>query len=386
MTVISSQDLTDGAVGPLHPIRVLRRRGTVAAVSFGWLAAEIVIFRDRVAGAVTGISRVDPWWLLVAVGATAASMGGFARAQRRMLATGGVTVSMRRMLAAVYTANALNWTLPGGSALSAAFLWQRWRSWGATAGTAAFALTAGGVLSSATFAVICLAAALTVDPHAAASAAVAGAAVTSGMVAAVFVRRRPHGATLVAARCARVLDRIVVTVRASLMGRARKRGTARGGPASGSGYGLEDFVSRMASDLRGVSPRRRDWSVGVTFAMVNWLADLACLLACARAVYLHGASVPLLVVSWIVGAAAASVSLVPGGIGIVDVAMVAVLTAGGLHTVGATTAVVLYRAISCLLVVAVGWVACAVGRGVRTSQLRRGGGVERPRSSDAEHA
>lgn len=75
-------------------------------------------------------------------------MGSFTRVQRRILATGGIRVSMRRMVSLTYAANALSETLPAGVALSSAYTFQRMRVWGASAPLAGFTLLATGVLST----------------------------------------------------------------------------------------------------------------------------------------------------------------------------------------------------------------------------------------------
>ncbi|MBN9620558.1 MAG: hypothetical protein J0H43_12650, partial [Actinobacteria bacterium] len=50
---------------------------------------------------------------------------------------------------------------------------------------------------------------------------------------------------------------------------------------------------------------------------------------------------------------------IPGGFGPTDAAMILTLTGGGVATVSATAAVLLYRLISFALIVAVGWIVWA---------------------------
>ena len=130
--------------------------------------------------------------------------------------------------------------------------------------------------------------------------------------------------------------------------------------------GAAAAVRRTADELDAVRPRRRDWVAGGSFALLNWLADLACLVAVFQAVHgTEGTSFPLVLTAYVAGMSASSVAFLPGGLGVVEVAMIVALHAGGVATAPATAAVLLYRFISCILVVAIGWlfvVASAVAR------------------------
>ena len=62
-----------------------------------------------------------------------------------------------------------------------------------------------------------------------------------------------------------------------------------------------------------------------------------------------------LVIAYCAGMAAASVPIVPGGLGVVDAALVLGLVAGGLSGALAVAAVVLYRLISFGFIIGLGW-------------------------------
>jgi uncharacterized membrane protein YbhN (UPF0104 family) len=64
--------------------------------------------------------------------------------------------------------------------------------------------------------------------------------------------------------------------------------------------------------------------------------------------------------------ATSELSPLPGGLGVVDAALVLSLVAGGIPAAAALPAVVLYRLVSLVGVVTVGWLVLAV------QQLRRG--------------
>jgi uncharacterized membrane protein YbhN (UPF0104 family) len=69
--------------------------------------------------------------------------------------------------------------------------------------------------------------------------------------------------------------------------------------------------------------------------------------------------------------AASGISLLPGGIGVVDTTMVLVMVAGGIPAAAALPAVLLFRLISLVAVVAAGWLVVAVqARGGRVRSAR----------------
>ena len=126
-------------------------------------------------------------------------------------------------------------------------------------------------------------------------------------------------------------------------------------PAAGA-----DRLARIAEQLQAVRPTARDWTAATGYALLNWLLDLACLAACAHAVGLTGVGMTALLTAYVAGMAASGLSLLPGGLGAVDAALVLGLVAAGSPATVALSAVVLYRMISLVGVVAAGWVVHAV--------------------------
>jgi uncharacterized protein (TIRG00374 family) len=120
---------------------------------------------------------------------------------------------------------------------------------------------------------------------------------------------------------------------------------------------------------------RLGWRAGATasvYAAVNWTADAACLAVCVRAL---GVPVPWTHLAIVYGAmlGAASLSFTPAGIGIVESAIAVALVESGVPTSAAIVAALLYRAISCWLVLSIGWVSYAMMR-----QRKVASGVSRP--------
>jgi hypothetical protein len=119
-------------------------------------------------------------------------------------------------------------------------------------------------------------------------------------------------------------------------------------------------LRRIVTEVSAIKPRPRDWLVGVGLAEVNWLADLACLVACCGAVGAHQSSLLLVALAYVAGKTATSLTFLPGGLGVTDAAMIFTLTQGGVSTGSAAAAVLLYRLISFALVVALGWLIWAI--------------------------
>jgi hypothetical protein len=138
--------------------------------------------------------------------------------------------------------------------------------------------------------------------------------------------------------------------------------------------GVDEF-ERLVGQLRLVRPGARDWTAAAAYGLGNWMFDVACLAASVAALGVRGVTLPLLVVSYTAGMAASGISLLPGGIGVVDTTMVLAMVAGGVPAVAALPAVLLYRLISLVAVVAAGWLVAAVHarRTGRTAVSRRPG-------------
>lgn len=307
----------------------------LAGAAVAVLVVEVVLVAPYLVRALSSIEDANPWWLVLALAAEVGSMASFARLQRVMLRSGGVSVRMRDALATAFAGNAMSVTLPGGSIASFAYTLRRMRSWGASAPLAAFSLAATGVLSTIALTVL-----------AAAGGALAGDSSELGLVVlevlgiavlvvgAVVLLSRPRTVGRLAEGLLRVWSRVrpisVATRRAK--------------------------VDAVLVELSAVHPTPRTWARGLAFASVNWANDLLCLLAASYAV---GASPSLgtLLLAYAAGmAAASSVPFLPGGIGAVEPALVLALVHGGVPLATATASVLVYRLISFGLVAAAGWI------------------------------
>ena len=266
------------------------------------------------------------------------------------------------MLGLTYAANALSVTFPGGTALSSGYVFRRLRGWGATVPAAGFTVVASGLLSLVGFAVLAVLVGISAGDDLTSSVLVIVAAAVVALAALALRRRDP----------AVLLQRAVP---AGVRGLNRLlRRTPDAGLAA---------AQRFTDDLTAIHPRHRDWLVGLGMAVLNWGADLVCLFACCEAIGADHASLVLVMVAYVAGMSASSISLLPGGFGIVDAAMIFALTSGGVSTVAATAGVVLYRLISFLLVVLVGWLTW-IGTWVLERRQAAAALARGPRSDDPE--
>lgn len=323
--------------GPEQPGRERssrRVRRVLALAAIALVVIEIVIVAPEIGSAVEALRTVDLNWVGVAVLATAVSMSMFGLGRRRLLAAAGVRTSAGASVAAAFVANALHVTLPGGAAFSTAYTYRWMRVRGATVAVSTWVLVAGGVLATGSLLAMGLAGALLAGQR---GGLLGGALELGGiLLAALLVRHLIRHPRLIRAACMRVLAGV---------NRLRRREPAAGAAA------LDDLVVQ----LQAVRPRPTDWFASGGYALANWAFDMACLAACAAALQVHGLTLALLLVTYTAGMATSGLSPLPGGIGVVDATLVLALTAGGVPVASALPVVVLYRLISVLGTVAVGW-------------------------------
>jgi uncharacterized membrane protein YbhN (UPF0104 family) len=321
------------------PVSSRWRRGVLGGGAVALIAFEVVESGPSLSDAFGAVLTAQPGWLAVALVAAAASMSMFARGRRRLLRAAGVHVPVRSSVAAVYVANALHTTLPGGAAFSTAYTYRWMRSWGASLPAATWTLASGGVVASASLAAVGVLGSLLIGSG---PGWLSLALATAGIIAVTLVVRHLGRSPSTALAIGRWLVRRVDAL--------RRRPRAAG----------LDIVEQTFAQLREVRPTGRDWLIATVFALANWAFDIGCLAACAAALGVHGLSLALLLLTYTAGMAASSLSLLPGGLGVVDAALVLTLVAGGIPAAAALPAVLLYRLISLGGVVAVGWTVAAV--------------------------
>lgn len=274
--------------------------------------------------------HAGPGWLACAVLAQAASMGMFARVQRRLLRAGGVRMSLPRALRMTYAGNALSTTLPAGPAISVAFNFRQYRRAGAPPRLATSVIMLGGVIMTGAYAVVGLAALVAAPPsRALAVTGLALLAAGTGVCALVAWR---HGASL--ARLAHRLARPVLRHRLAA-----------------------PYAERLREGGAGLRLRPADWTMLTFASLFNWVFDILSLTAAGRAVGVHTALYSITLAYFAAQAAGTLVPLLPGGLGAMEGSLAASLVAFGALSAPAGAAVALYRLVSFWGVVGVGWLA-----------------------------
>lgn len=283
------------------------------------------------------IGNADTAWLAVAVVAEFVSMGMFARQQRRLLTAFGVRMPRHRALALAYSRSAIAISLPAGSAISAAYAFRQFRTGGASRRTAATVMVLSGLLSVAALALL-----------------YATGALAAGAVHLGAAWQEEPGTTRVA-----VVLAVAMIAFVGLL--AWQCGAHVQSHHPRAGHRVVTHWPRLAALLRPVtealsSSREvggRHWTLALGAAVANWLTDLLCLYAAARAFGLPVTMAQLGAV-YLTVQIVRQVPLTPGGIGVIEVSLLAGLVAAGAGDAAAAATVLVYRLLSCWLIIPVG--------------------------------
>ncbi|MET7401474.1 YbhN family protein [Dactylosporangium sp. NPDC005572] len=336
MSVTSPAD-TDGGPPAVNRRRARpwMRRGAVTAVIL-LLAVELVVGWPALTSALSQLRAPHVGWLVCAIAAELIAMGAYGRMQQFLLLSTGLRVPIHRNVALAYAAHSLNETLPGGPAFSTRFNYQQLRRFGATPAVAAWCIALSGILSTTALALVTAAGALASDgtPQ---WYSLAGLVVAFGLIVAGVhqVTRRPA---------------IAEPATRMVLARANRW---RGRPAE---QGIEQ-VRAFVGQLGAARLTAGHGAAAATFAILNWALDAVCLWLCVRAVTGDPIDATQVLLAFCAAMAAGTVTIVPGGLGIVDSALILGLLAGGIDTATAIAAVVLYRIISFGFIIGAGWVA-----------------------------
>jgi putative heme transporter len=320
-----------------QPNRRRMAQVAVVAVAAMALAGAGVTQRSVLAASVALLGHVQWIWIAAGVMLELASLAALAGMQRRLLAAGGTRVGGRPMLATVFAANALSVSVPlAGPELGTLFTFRRLTRQGADSTLASWSLLAGGLVSTATGALVLAGGALSSGKTVVLVAAVpmsmlAAAALVTLVAAAHKPQLRgalEQSATWALRHGARVLRRMT----------------------DDPGQTIRYWAGRLGS--LHLSPS--GWLTLTGLALLNWLTDAVVL---AVSIHATGAAVPWRVLLLIYGSgvAAQSLTVTPGGLGVTEGTLGLTLVAAGLRPGPALAAVMLYRLVSFWLVAGAGW-------------------------------
>ena len=325
---------------------VPRRATSLAIVAAIAAAAAVAVIRwpQLADSIILDVRRLNGVWVVPAIALAGVSMLSAALEQRRVLRAGGLSLPVRSMVAITLAGNAVSVTLPlAGSTAGTAFTYVQLKKRGADVPTATWALATSGIISTTVLAVVLgVGAGVTGDG---ATSIIGAVAVLLGVVP-IAVLLMSFRSPRVRAYAVHVADRVIGRLHRT-RGRDDRPDTV--------------IVSRA---FERIALFRLGWRAGATasvYSAVNWITDVACLAVCGSAL---GVPVPWTHLVIVYGATlgAASLSFTPAGIGIVESAIAVSLMQSGVPAASAIAAALLYRAVSCWLVLGIGWFSYATMR------------------------
>jgi putative heme transporter len=283
------------------------------------LAAQAVAgSRAELVAAVSNLGRVSWVWLGPAIVAECCAFTALALAQRRMLRAGGVNVSAGALARLAVASQAVGSVLPAGYLISNVVVLRVLARRGISQLLALWMLAIAGLLYLATLLLIGLAGAQLAPAGTNAPDLRLAAAVTLGVLVAVFVA-------------------------AMAVARLRKHPwTVHEMAARMPGGRLKRLIG--GDVLANVSLGRKGWGVAFGWMLLYWIGDVACLAIAFLAV---GGALPWrgLLVAYAAGQLATLLPITPGGLGVTEGTMSVALAAYG-GTATALAAVLLYRLIT----------------------------------------
>ncbi|WP_239132247.1 lysylphosphatidylglycerol synthase transmembrane domain-containing protein [Paractinoplanes durhamensis] len=278
------------------------------------------------------LTSANYWWVTAAAALQATSLAAFAWQQRQLLRALGVRLTARRAAAVTLARTAISISMPAGAAVSAGYAVREYQRGGVSKELSAASMIVSGLASIGGLTLLY----------------VTGGLAVLGRNPALLLSPRPLAVVAVLA---------ILTTAAILAGRRLPAFKTR---ATRDGRVIRWIRATLTSARdawqAGASLRARDWIAGLLFFAVNWLTDLLCLAATCRAVGLP-VGVTTLAGIYLGVQIVRQVPLTPGGVGVVDTALVAGLTAAGAGAASAVAAVLIYRLISCWLLLPVGGLA-----------------------------
>ncbi|WP_246607862.1 lysylphosphatidylglycerol synthase transmembrane domain-containing protein [Paractinoplanes toevensis] len=286
---------------------------------------------------VAGLTGADYGWVTLAAALQALSLAAFAWQQRQLMRALGVRLTARRAAAVTLARTAISISMPAGAAVSAGYAVREYQRGGASKEISAASMIVSGLASIGGLALLY----------------VAGGVAVLGRNPTLLLSPRPLAVVAVLA---------VLTTVAVLAGR-RLPSVTLGTHRNGRVIRWIRAILASARDAwqAGASLRARDWIAGLLFFALNWLTDLLCLAATCRAVGLP-VGITTLAGIYLGVQIVRQVPLTPGGVGVVDTAFVAGLTAAGATAATAAAAVLIYRLLSCWLLLPAGGTAALLLR------------------------
>jgi len=332
--------------GPAARMVIWTVLGVAAIAVGGWAVWDQI---PSLTSIWSSLADANPGWLLVAVAAEAMSILAFSMVQRRLVMDLGGRLSRRRSVELTLASGAIASSLPGGSAIGAGYTYRRLRRAGLEKADIGVTMVASsGLLTGA---LLLLYVALT------------GPSLLDGLAQLIGHRHLRMLVLLLVVLVLVAVFRHRQAVRTSPpLIVAPKRGETGPPPTSMFGRAARSIVqfgrsSRASARAIPVS----SWQTGAIWAVTKWAADFA-VLACAT--FAVGVSVDFVSLATVyVGIQALrQIPFTPGGIGVIEAALLTGLIAAGAVAAPAAAAVVIYRVLTLWLILPAGAVAAVLDR------------------------
>jgi uncharacterized protein (TIRG00374 family) len=292
--------------------------------------------RGELGAAVRQVGHASPGWVAAAIAAEAGSLFGYATLQHLVLRASGTRISLAPLFVLTVASNAIANTVPGEPVVSSAYRFRWYTRRGASRTSAGWTVFTIIIAQAIGMSLLLLLGALV----ALAAGGTAGQA-RAGIAGLVIV----VAAGAVLARRDLVLRLAAAAVR---WGRRFPR-------VASSAARVEAAIDRM----RQIPLPPRTAAAVIAVATSVWLADFGCLLCGFAAVH---AAIPWrgVLLAYCVATVAGTLPVVPGGIGIIEGSLAVILVAYGAGRVPALSGVLVFRAVSFWLAIAVGWAIVAL--------------------------
>jgi uncharacterized protein (TIRG00374 family) len=317
------------------------RRATLLRYALGLAAVGAVVYffvreRELFVGFGAAISHLNWYWVVVAFAVELASVPPLAEAQRMLLRAGGVEADRFQVNLVTLASNAISLSVPAGVAIAEGYSFTRYRRLGADTAVAAWSELAAGAIAFCALAGLALVGALIAGGEAEPILLSLLAVVFAGSAGAAILFRHPL-----------FMVRGVAWMQVHL------------GPAGRLVDRLASGFCATARSLKHVRPSMGLWTAAWGLSALNWFLDAVCLALSFAAVHTPipwGAVLLAFAGSKVV----TSVGITPGGLGVVEGGLVATFVAYGVSGAGAGAAVVIYRALTLIGLVGIGWLGVAL--------------------------
>lgn len=316
-----------------------------------WLAPLAILvvlaffFRDQldfIGQAARELRDARPGPIAIATLAALSSLVAMGAVMRLLLLAGGVRIPLRETTGITLASNAWSTTIPGGPAFSAVLTFQVQRRWGASVALSGWFAVISSAISTMWLMLIGVGAVL-LGADIGVWSLVATLAATALVIGAVYwLSRHPYALESWAGRVLPTVNRIL-----------------RRDPDSGRNALRTQFEHFSAVRLTPAG-----FAAVSSYSLLNRLLDALVLWLSVWAVTGH---LPLLasamnqttlmgvLLAYITAKLAGSAQVTPAGLGTVEAAIIATLTATGMTAVDAAGAAIVYRALSFVFITVLGW-------------------------------